>query len=250
MKSTSRSRGFSFLELMLVISVLGVIASIAIPNYRASVETAHATACLGERKLADKMIIFFMSENPSDSLTSLSQLASAGYLEEIPNCPYGGQYLLIPAEQNQGIPAVGCSLHFWPEGDAGSSGGEPLTSLGSTFDEITGAMIDLINDFYEENGRYPRRRGDRAFSDIGLDQDEWENPVEGIVYSPKGKRIGITPADGYTFYVTKANGQQMELPASYNWSLWYSMPNGQWYFKNTNKRNQIDISTLSVVADQ
>jgi prepilin-type N-terminal cleavage/methylation domain-containing protein len=244
------SRGFSLLEVMMVISFLGVIAAIAIPNYRASVEAAHATACLGERSLADKMIVFYLSENPAGSLTSLSQLESAGYLEEIPSCPYGGQYLLIPSEQNQGIPAVGCSLHFWSEDESGSTGSEPLTSLGSTFDEIIGAMIDLIKGYYDENGRYPRSWGGKAFSDIGLDQDEWENPVEGIVYSPKGKRIGITPADGYTFYVTKANGQQMELPASYNWSLWYSMSDGQWYFKNTNNRNQIDISTLSVVADQ
>jgi prepilin-type N-terminal cleavage/methylation domain-containing protein len=119
------SEGFSFMEVMIVISVLGIIASIAIPNYRASVETAHATACLGERKLTDKMIVFYMSENPATPLTSLSQLVSGGYMEETPICPYGGEYLLIPEGQNQGIPAVGCSLHFWPgsgdEGDASDS---------------------------------------------------------------------------------------------------------------------------------
>lgn len=135
------------------------------------------------------------------------------------------------------------------EDDSGSAGSEPLTSLGSTFDEITGAMIDLLNDFYEENGRYPGRGGDRAFSDIGLDPDEWGDAVEGIVYSPEGRRIGVAPADGYTFYVNGTNGQQMELPSSDNSSLLYSMEDGNWYFNNISNKNLIDISTLSVIAD-
>ncbi len=247
--SNCRDRGFSLIELMVVTVFIGVIASFAIPQYMIYIETAHATACLVERGQTNRLIISYNNDHLESPLTSFSQLVSSGMLEEEPNCPYGGEWVLVPAEKNQGFPAVGCSLHFWPEDDAGSAGSEPLTSLGSGFDEIISAMIALISNYYDENGKYPRSWGDYAFSDIGLDPEEWQDGVEGIVYSPVGKRIGVTPEDGYTFYVQGANGQEMELPSSRNWSLWYSMDDGNWYFRNTNSKNIIDISTLSVVAD-
>ena len=49
-----------------------------------------------------------------------------------------------------------------------------LTSLGSDFEEITSAMILLVQNFYDENGRYPRSWGDYVYTDIGLDPSEWE----------------------------------------------------------------------------
>lgn len=249
MNEVCKNQGFSIIELMIVTMFIGIIASFAIPQYIIYIETARSTACLVERGQTNRMIISYNNDHLESPLTSLSQLVSAGLVEEEPNCPYGGEWVLVPADKNQGFPAVGCSIHFWPEDDAGSTAGEPLTSLGSTFDEIIAAMISLITDFQDENGSYPRSWGDRAFSDIGLDPDEWEEGVEGIVYSPAGKRVGITPEDGYTFHVNGADGQEMELPSSRNWSLWYSMEDGNWYFKNINKKNVIDISTLSVVAD-
>ncbi len=247
--STGKPRGFSYLELMVVISVIGVIASFAIPQYMIYVETAQATACLVERGQTNRMIIQYSSDHLESPLTNLAQLVSAGYVDEIPHCPYGGEWILMPSDKNQGLPAIGCSLHFWPEEDSESTESNPLTSLGSTFDEITGAMIALIDQYHQENRKYPRSWGNFAFTDIGLDPDEWANAVEGMIFKPNGKRVSVTPAQGYTFYVNNAKGEQIELSSDSNWSLWYSMDKGSWYFKNTSKNNLIDISTLSVVAD-
>ena len=95
----------------------------------------------------------------------------------------------------------------------------------------------------------PGAGGSKAFTDIGLDPEEWGEAVEGLEYTPRGKRLGVSPADGYTINVTLTNGQEMELPASRNWSIWYSMEDGNWYYKNINDKNQVDISTLTVTAD-
>lgn len=123
MNEVCKKQGFTIIELMIVIAALGVIASIAIPQYRIYIETAEATACLGERKLVDKMIVSYMGNNPETPLNSLSQLVGPQYLPDLPECPYGGEYLLIPAEENQGMPSVGCSLHYWPgAGDEGQDG--------------------------------------------------------------------------------------------------------------------------------
>ena len=45
---------------------------------------------------------------------------------------------------------------------------EALTSLGSSFEEISVNMIELIEKFYKENGKYPGSWGDHAYNDIGL----------------------------------------------------------------------------------
>ena len=70
-----------------------------------------------------------------------------------------------------------------------------------------------------------------------------------MIFTPNGKQIAVTPEDGYTFYINDAEGKQIELTSTLNWSLLYSMDDSNWYFKNTSKNNLIDISTLSVVAD-
>ena len=258
MEYKSNSTGFSLVELLVVLAIFGVIASFAIPQYLIYVETAEATACLVERGQTNRMIIAWISDHQDTAFTSLSQLAGGGYVEGVPNCPHGGEWVLVPEEQNFGTPIVGCSLHFWPEGETGTdegsgteagNSGKPLTSLGSTFNEITSAMIDLVRKFHEEKGRYPRSWGDLAFSDIGLDPEEWGDAVEGVIYTPRGRRINVSPAEGFTFHVTGADGRPLELPASYNWNLLYNMDDGNWYYRNINKKNLVDISTLSVVAD-
>ena len=107
-------------------------------------------------------------------------------------------------------------------------------------------MIKLVKDFYDKNGRYPRSWGDYVYTDIGLDPDEWDNAFDGIIYSPGGKRIKVTPEDGYIFYVTRSDGKEKVLKPERNWSLWYSMEDETWYYRKIKDKNEIDISTLRV----
>ena len=167
---------------MLVIAFLGVIAAFAIPQYMIYIETAQATACLGERKLADKMIVAYMGNNPETPLTSLSQLVGPQYLPDLPECPYGGEYLLIPAGENQGIPAVGCSLHFWPGAGEGEAGTDGLLASDS-FDSGDGAWTELGRDWEIVDGKYIGGRengsayrnytffGDQGWTDYTIELD-------------------------------------------------------------------------------
>jgi len=141
MKTQFASRGFTLVEVLIVIAIMGILASIAIPQYMEYIEQARSTACLAERGVTDKMITLYCNDNPDTPLTNLSQLAGTGYMSSQPQCPYGGEYVLIPADENHDYPRVGCSLHYWP----GEEEAEPLTSLGSTFEEISGSMITPVS---------------------------------------------------------------------------------------------------------
>lgn len=236
------------MEVLLAISIMGVLSSIAIPNYLKYIENARSTACRVERGITDKMIILFCNENNDNPLANLSQLVSAGYTNSQPQCAYGGEYVLIPVDETHNYQRVGCSLHYWP-GEEAENPLTSLTSLGSTFEEISASMISLVQKFYDENGRYPRSWGDYVYTDIGLDPDEWSEAFNGIMYSPSGDSIKVTPAEGYIFYVTGSDGEEKVLKSSNNWSLWYSMEDQEWYYHKIKDKNEIDISTLRVEKD-
>jgi hypothetical protein len=123
-----------------------------------------------------------------------------------------------------------------------------LTSLGNSFGEISEGMIELMRQFYEEHGYWPRSWGDYVYTDLGLDPDEWQQAHDGIIYRPAGDRLMIEPADGYTFYVTDVEGNRRELSHRLNWNLVYDMQSGTWHYHSQDGA-QLDISTLEVIED-
>lgn len=107
-------------------------------------------------------------------------------------------------------------------------------------------MIGLTEKFYSENGKYPRRKGDYRFTDIGLDPAEWSRGYDGIIYSPCGNQVNVKPDAGYVFYVSDLKGKERELSWEHKWNLIYSVKKGQWYYKSINKKDAVDVSTLKV----
>src|SRR4030042_4162673 len=109
-------RGFTLIELMLVIAIAGVLASVAMPSYLNYLQRARATQCHVDREETQNVSREYDQDHPDTELTSLQQLIDAGYLRSGFNCPLGGEYVLIPAKvAGSQYPIVACSLHYLPE---------------------------------------------------------------------------------------------------------------------------------------
>ena len=248
------NRGFTLIELVMVITMVGVLASIATPSYLNYIERARATQCHVDRGEVQNVIVQYYHDHSDVELQSLQQLVDEGYLHRGSNCPLGGEYVLIPAGSVASeYPVVVCSMHYLPEllseSESTPEGQEtPLTSLGSSFEEISTSMIDLIEKFYKENGKYPKTGAKRRFTDIGLDPDEWKDAINGVQYVPKGDRILVKPGEGYTFSVTNQKGR--ELTVSKKKKLIYSVKEKQWYYQKIKKGKEVDISTLQVTQQK
>ena len=78
--------GFTLVELMVVMLIIGVLAAIAIPSFMASIKSARE-AVLKEDLHVMRQAIDSYTMDKEKGPTSLDDLVQAGYLKEIPSDP-------------------------------------------------------------------------------------------------------------------------------------------------------------------
>ena len=94
-------RGFTLIEIMIVVAIIGMLMMIAVPNVVKARKSSQANACMANMKNIDSTIELYKMEqraNPSD----LNALVNAGYFKQVPTCPAGGTYTM-PADENSGV---------------------------------------------------------------------------------------------------------------------------------------------------
>lgn len=83
---TKRETGFTLVELMIVMLIIGILAAIAIPSYTASIRNARE-AVLREDLHVMRQAIDSYTMDKGQAPQSLDDLVQAGYLKEIPKDP-------------------------------------------------------------------------------------------------------------------------------------------------------------------
>ena len=61
--NTSRKAGFTLVEIMIVVAIIGLLAAIAIPNFVKARNTSQANACINNMRQIDNAIQSFALEN-------------------------------------------------------------------------------------------------------------------------------------------------------------------------------------------
>lgn len=87
--------GFTLVEIMIVVLIIGILLAIAVPNFIKARESSRTKACVANLKQIDSAKEQWAMDNKAkdgDPVTDGALWAAGGYIKSEPECPSGGDY--------------------------------------------------------------------------------------------------------------------------------------------------------------
>lgn len=101
-KRFKQDGGFSLVELMTVLLIIGILTTIALPRFTAVLRMAKVKACDANVRIVNSAITTWMMDSPlnvpANAITDLATLEDTlvpKFLDRIPTCPFGAENVYI-----------------------------------------------------------------------------------------------------------------------------------------------------------
>ena len=100
-----KTQGFTLVEIMIVVAIIGILAAIAVPNFIKNRNDSQRRACianLGQIRTAAENWRAAKSEN-ADQIPDLEDdlVGPSKYIAKAPTCPSGGEYTIAESEAEE-----------------------------------------------------------------------------------------------------------------------------------------------------
>ena len=94
-----RRKGFTLVEIMIVVAIIGLLAAIAIPNFVRARTTAQTQACIANLKQIEGAVqVYLLDKGGTVGAIVWGGTAGTGlvpdYIKRQPTCPAGGTYTI------------------------------------------------------------------------------------------------------------------------------------------------------------
>ncbi|MDD5140906.1 MAG: prepilin-type N-terminal cleavage/methylation domain-containing protein [Verrucomicrobiales bacterium] len=95
--------GFTLVEIMIVVAIIGMLAAIAIPNYVRARSNSQSSACINNLRQIDAAVNQWALENKKVSsdnvlLSDLTPYIKLNSASQIPGCPANGTYAVTTVD--------------------------------------------------------------------------------------------------------------------------------------------------------
>lgn len=109
-----RRKGFTLVEIMIVVLIIGILLAIAVPGFIQARQTSRKSACIHNLKSienAKEQWAMDNKKNNGDSAAFTDIVGATLYLKATPSCPASGTYTVNPIGT---VPTCGISGHILP----------------------------------------------------------------------------------------------------------------------------------------
>ena len=108
MKIWKRKKGFTLIELMIVIAIIAILAAILVPNFMRARASGQLTACESNIKNEGTALEMYATDNVGRYPTAMADL-TPDYLQKLPICPSTDDEYELTSQQAPDSYTVACT---------------------------------------------------------------------------------------------------------------------------------------------